>query len=125
MPTTRKRTYVKRGKWAAYNARRRADREADNRKRLARRLERIAAADAALLAEVAATPPSPRVRKRDLARPLRLRLSVEITEPGGERHRHAFTATWCAAFGQWSVPASRITAGLAALMARAPEIARV
>jgi hypothetical protein len=51
MPRAHKGTSVKRGKWARYNPRRALDREGDRRRRLAQRAERIAAAEARLLAE--------------------------------------------------------------------------
>lgn len=56
-------------------------------------------------------------------KPLRIRLTVEVIQPDGERDRHQLTASWCPLFRAWSVPASRIRDGIAALMARAPEIA--
>lgn len=60
MPNAYTGTLTKRGKWARYNARRAANREADRAKRQANRLARIAEGEARLLAhaaEVAKNPP--------------------------------------------------------------------
>lgn len=119
MPRAIKSTSVKRGKWARYNASRRNDREADRRKRAANRAARIAAAEARAIAEFKTAPPiKPPPRRPQL----RARFTVEVLQPDGSRERHQFTTTWCPYFRAWSVPASRITQGIAAIMARAPEI---
>jgi len=93
-----------------------ANRELDRQRRRANRQRRQAEAAARLLAEVAISPPTP-LPPVPPAPPLTLRLTVEIA---GEKHR--FTLRWCPLFRRWSMPKGRLFEGLAALLARAPEI---
>lgn len=112
MPRVHAVTSVKRGKWAAYNSRRAADRQADRDRRLARRLER-AAAQSFFDPGPAMPPPPPGPA------PLTLRITLEIA---GERHR--VVLRWCEYARQWSLSKRRLFAGLGALLDRAPEIHR-
>lgn len=87
-------TRRKRGKWARYNARRAANREADRAKRQANRLARIAEAEARQLAhaaELAANPlPAPAPTKPAHS----LRVTVEI-----DGERRVFTSHYIAGIG--------------------------
>lgn len=87
--------------------------------RQANRNQAAAQLDRDIDAEMAKPPLMPMGRP---AKPLRIRLSVEVTEPNGERTRHSFTTTYSALFGAWSVPACRIVDGVRGLMANAPKI---
>ncbi len=84
------------------------------------RAEYATQVSASLEAEIAEAPaPLP---TKPSARPLRARFTIEILTPSGERERHQFTSTWSPLFQSWSVPATRITKGIAALLANAPRI---
>lgn len=117
MPRPSTRTRRKRGKWARYNSRRAANREADRLKRQATRAARLAAREAALLDLAAHPPPVPVPPTRP---PLRLRFTVEISG----YPPHAFEATWLELFGRWSVPQRQILRGIRELMQHAPRIAK-
>lgn len=120
MPALRRKS-----KWRSKNQRRRRQLSPASRAWAAetRRLNRAqAAADAEARLAAEATDP-PMVPAGAASKPLRIRITAEVVQPDGKRDRHQFTASWCPMFRSWSVPASRIRDGIAALMARAPEIA--
>lgn len=117
MPQACTGTRVKRGKWARYNARRAADREADRARRQANRLARIAAADARLLAhaaELAANPPQPPPASKPTHA---LRVTVEI-----DGERRVFTAHYIAGLGWVGHSGNTITKAVRLVMSQVKVI---
>ena len=83
------------------------------------RIEDAISAENELLAEIN---DSPQINIGKTKPNLKIRLTVEVLSPDGTRDRHQFTTEYQPLFKSWSVPASRIKSGIAALMSCAPEI---
>lgn len=114
MPTAYTGTRKKRGKWARYNARRAANREADRARRQANRMARLAAAEARLLAhadEVAKNPPPAPVAR---APAFSLRVTVEI-----DGARRVFSASLIEGMGWVGDSGNTITKAIRLVMQRA------
>jgi len=95
------------------------EREAETRR--LNRIENSIFAEREIIAEIN-EPPMSTLGK--IKSNLKIRLTVEVLSPDGTRDRHQFATEYQPLFKSWSVPASRIKTGLAALMRYAPEISK-